>query len=553
MTRPEDEDFSPIDLDDDLVRQAILETQGREYTDEETEELASAAAEQSAEFKELEARQAQGLWNYPFEGADVFLAVDEDGNEIIPTDLDVIKYLSSNIVRRELSFFEIDKLDKPITRSELAIVVYAKVRACFPNYEIGRERLKTLLDALTNNPTAEPGMTIPVWNGRTVSKPGNETPLLFDNGLFTVNAWRKPAYRNLSNVEPDIGAFDEFLSFIFKSEEEKDVFLDWLSWCLQNEDDKPSWAIFLYSQHHGTGKSTLASIVKKLFGEQNASEQQGIKPIIGRFNKPILLKKLIYAEEVKVAQNSDDGNKLKTLISESQTMAESKGKDIEPVDHRCCFILTTNHKPIWLEPGDRRFYIINVEHEGYAAGGSQYDEFVALVKRVQETYKSDAQIAALYKALRTREQGPNFNAKSLNVNKLATEVMKEISALAPDVVEEMLEEFLREHNVRFVPVRYANKLLEHFARRNPNASKYTFDNLGWKKKKFAWGGKGPAYAYYHPEAQPERGMLNTGNYRQSIESHINERLKIAMDEIGFGITYEQPHRKAKEARDDVPF
>jgi hypothetical protein len=293
--------------------------------------------------------------------------------------------------------------------------------------------------------------------------------------------------------------------------------------------------------------------VKKLFGEQNASEQQGIKPIISRFNKPILLKKLIYAEEVKVAQNSDDGNKLKTLISESQTMAESKGKDIEPVDHRCCFILTTNHKPIWLEPGDRRFYIINVEHEGYAAGGLQYDDFVALVKRIQANYQSDAHIAALYKALLARAQGPYFNAKSLNVNKLATEVMKEISALAPDVVEEMLEEFLREHNVRFVPVRYANKLLEHFARRNPNASKYTFDNLGWKKKKFAWGGKGPAYAYYHPEAQPERGMLNAGNYQQSIESHINERLKIAMDEIGFGITHEQPHRKAKEASDDVPF
>ena len=234
-------------------------------------------------------------------------------------------------------------------------------------------------------------------------------------------------------------------------------------------------------------------------------------------------------------------------------MAESKGKDIEPVDHRCCFILTTNHKPIWLEPGDRRFYIINVEHEGYAAGGSQYDEFVALVKRVQETYKSDAQIAALYKALLAREQGPYFNAKSLNVNKLATEVMKEISALAPDVVEEMLEEFLREYNVRFVPVRYANKLLEHFVRRNANASKHTFDNLGWKKKKFAWGGKGPAYAYYHPEAHPERGMLNNGHYRQTIESHINERLKLAMDEIGFGITYEQPHRQSKEETDDVPF
>ena len=553
MTKPDDEDFSPIDLDDDLVRYAILQTQGREYTDEEIEELALEAAEQSEEFKEIEARQVQGLWNYPFEGADVFVRVDEEGNEIIPTDIEVIKYLCSNIVRRERKFFEIDKLDKEINRAELANVVHTKVKAQFPNYELGREKLKTLLDALTNNPTAEPGMTIPVWNGCVVTQPGNDTRLLFDDGLFTVNHWRMPAYRASLEVNADFGLFDEFLSFIFKNDDEKDVFLDWLSWCLQNEDDKPSWAIFLYSQHHGTGKSTLASIVKKLFGEQNASEQQGIQPIIGRFNKPILLKKLIYAEEVKVAQNSDDGNALKTLISESQTMAEGKHKDIEPVDHRCCFILTTNHKPIWLEPGDRRFYIINVEHEGYAAGGSRYDEFVALVKRVQENYESDAQIAALYKALLAREQGPNFNAKSLNVNKLATEVMKEINALAPDVVEEMLEEFLREYNVRFVPVRYANKLLEHFVRRNANASKHTFDNLGWKKKKFAWGGKGPAYAYYHPDAHPERGMLNNGHYRQTIESHINERLKLAMDEIGFGITYEQPHRQSKEETDDVPF
>ena len=87
----------------------------------------------------------------------------------------------------------------------------------------------------------------------------------------------------------------------------------------------------------------------------------------------------------------------------------------------------------------------------------------------------------------------------------------------------------------------------------PLCAQRKYNGLSTNGKKFAWGGKGPAYAYYHPEAQPERGMLNTGNYRQTIESHINERLKIAMDEIGFGITHEQPHRKAKKASDDVPF
>jgi len=147
-----------------------------------------------------------------------------------------------------------------------------------------------MMDALTNNPIADPGMTIPVWNGRTLSDPGLNTRLIFEGGLYNINEWQKPSYRLIKNVKPKMDVFERFLSFILKHASEREVFLDWLSWCLQNEADKPSWAIFLFSEKHGTGKSTLASIVKKLFGEANSSEQQGIKPIISWFNKPILLK-----------------------------------------------------------------------------------------------------------------------------------------------------------------------------------------------------------------------------------------------------------------------
>lgn len=550
MPKKEKDNFSLVDLDDSFVRAAIEETVGRPYTDEEIENIALDQASESSEFQEIEQLHAQGLENYPFKGQDVFTPIDDQGNEIIPSDIDVLKHLSAQFVRREMVFFELDKLDKPITRADLAIVVYTRVRAKYPNFEIGTEKLKSLMDALTNNPTADPGLTIPVWNGRVAAMPGNTARLKFDGGMYAVNAWTQPAFRSIRNVEPNLEVFDRFLSFIFKNSSEKEVFLDWLSWCLQNEADKPSWAIFLFSERHGTGKSTLASIVKKLFGEDNSSEQQGIKPIISRFNKPVLLKKLIYAEEVKVAQNSDDGNRLKTLISERQTMAESKGKDIEPIDHRCCFILTTNHKPIWLEAGDRRFYIIHVDHQGYAAGGSEYDTFIKLVTEVQETYASELGIAKLYRALMQRQQAAVFNPYSLNVNELATEVMQEINVLAPDVVEELLAEFLQEHQIRFVPVRYANKLLSYFAHRNPNAAKYSFDRLGWKKKKFAWGGQGSAHAFYHPEANPARGILMTPQGEQSIETHLNKNLAPALNEIGFGIKYEYLDRDAKKPADD---
>ena len=173
---------------------------------------------------------------------------------------------------------------------------------------------------------------------------------------------------------------------------------------------------------------------------------------------------------------------------------------------------------------------------------------------VKATYASDQAIAELYHALIQRKQGPLFNPYSLNVNELATDVMNEINALSPDIVEEMLDEFLNEHYIRFVPVRYANKLVEFFAHRNPNASKYSFDRLGWKKEKFSWGGKGPKWAFHHPSCSPKRGIIKTEWGEQSIDQHIAMYLAPALELIGFGITYEYKQRTApKPDQDDVPF
>ena len=60
---------------------------------------------------------------------------------------------------------------------------------------------------------------------------------------LTINLWQEPSCRKLTPRDNSLGVFEEFLSFIFKNPAEKEVFLDWLSWCLQNETDKPSWAI----------------------------------------------------------------------------------------------------------------------------------------------------------------------------------------------------------------------------------------------------------------------------------------------------------------------
>ena len=52
------DDVSLIDLDDDLISEAIVSTNVRDYTDKEVEDLALLAFEQSQEFKELEEKES---------------------------------------------------------------------------------------------------------------------------------------------------------------------------------------------------------------------------------------------------------------------------------------------------------------------------------------------------------------------------------------------------------------------------------------------------------------------------------------------------------------
>lgn len=86
------------------------------------------------------------------------------------------------------------------------------------------------------------------------------------------------------------------------------MFLNWLAWSLQNEDDKPNWAPFLYSTRMGTGKSTLAMLMARLFGEENSITQNNVDKLTGRFNMTLLKSKLVICEEVNLRPGSGDAN-----------------------------------------------------------------------------------------------------------------------------------------------------------------------------------------------------------------------------------------------------
>ena len=107
MPKNDKKNSSLVDLDDNIVRDAIQKTLGRQYTDEEIENMALDLASESPEFLELERIYEQGLGSYPFADHEVFVPVDEEGDEIIPSDIEVLKYLSSQFVRRVIVVFDL--------------------------------------------------------------------------------------------------------------------------------------------------------------------------------------------------------------------------------------------------------------------------------------------------------------------------------------------------------------------------------------------------------------------------------------------------------------
>ena len=304
------------------------------------------------------------------------------------------------------------------------------------------------------------------------------------------------------------------------------MFRKWLAWSLKHEGDKPKWAVLLYSEKQGTGKSTLTDVVKALFGEQNTARTNGVGKLVGRFNKEVLEKKLVIVEEVEVKKGSSQANSLKSLITENSTMVEAKSMPLYVEQIYCAFLMTSNHLPLWLEDSDRRFFILEFAHQGFTNGGTDYHYFNELCGRVYAQIGTDKGIKGIYDGLMKLEMPSDFG-KKLDITGSKTGVMERIGALSPDVAKLLLEEALDENLIRFVPAEYASKLINKYSPRDVNAQNYMFTSLGWSRKKFAWDGGDQKRCWYreeHPDhpTTGSKGVWLKGSFRSVVFNRVED-------------------------------
>jgi hypothetical protein len=482
----------------------------------------------------IERRIEQGLAHYPFpDGAwSGLIKLNEDGTPYNPSYDEILRLVSGWFVKKDNKFHDVNNLQTTYQAQDLKQVIVSRIKVLFPKLELTNKDLKDFFLVLLDPPisNANPERNIPVWSGHTVSLPANTQKISFSDGVATVNLWEYPAYRRAKGVKGT--AFEEYLAYVIPNEAERVVFLNWLAWSLKHENRKPRWAVMLYSQRQGTGKTVLTELVKDLFGVANTSRINGVRQLVARFNKEVLQHKLVIVEEIEVKKGSKEANQVKSLITEDSTTVEAKGLPSSVSTINCAFLMTTNHLPTWLEEADRRFFILNFDHEGYNNGGKDYDKFVGLVKDLKEQISTPAGVKGIYDDLMARDLSEH-NPMSLNVMKHSTSLMKTLQVLTPDVVKEEVGEVLRNHDVLFLTSKQATDLIRCFtSSREANSQTHIFTELGYKKDRFAWGGsKSQKACWYLRSADPARGELLVNGERKPIGDQIDKVSELLLDPL----------------------
>lgn len=433
------------------------------------------------------------------------------------------KAYGNQYLRRDNKFYDIDHLGTPLSRTDVEQMILNRIHAEHPETQLTNEVYKGLFKLLIDLRHSDVERSFQVWNGTATCDPGNTSRLIPQRGAVSSNTWSEPAYRKLRVNAADFGVIDEFFQFFFQNEHDREMVLNWIAWSLQNEGDKPTWSPFLYSKGKGTGKSTTCRILTELFGVENSVTQNNVSKLTQQFNATVLTSKLVICEETQIKPGSAQGNAIKTFITDPHVMIERKGVEAERAKQCCCFVFTSNYTPNWMDEGERRYFVVDVNHDG-RSGGARAQEFSGLVGQVHEFLDDPANVGRLYNSFLQRSLPETFNAKSLNVAEHQTPIMQRLLQASRQTIVDQLEELLNEQGLVVLPEANVVDFVRRNLNANMNQTRHLMDELEWQKAKVKWGGKDFGRAIWvKPGFVVDRGKILGPNFRTEKVSDYLER------------------------------
>jgi len=357
-------------------------------------------------------------------------AVHDDLPQALPTDLDVIKYVSEHYYQQAgpngqsvIHVIEAAGRSAPVTFDHLR-------QDCSMEFGISAVKNSALFNFNTEGHCPIKDAMLRVVND--VYRP-NAAPLLRLSKNVYFNKWKAPAYTYNANIkvtEEMLAPWREFLERWFpEKEDERDFFERWMAVTTVRPEIYVDMAVLLRSEQ-GIGKNFLwDQIIRPLSGPDNCptvSMSKMRNEFSGElYNSTAILVDEMYNNQKKAA------DALKSWVTDHTAFVNIKFKPQYQTDVNTNLLLTSNDRvPLYIEENDRRYWvpdfiihkedrfetakwITDVMAPWLADGGLQYlrNHFEQVIRETSYSLFSSAPDTAAKEQIMARDTKPELKER----------------------------------------------------------------------------------------------------------------------------------------------
>lgn len=193
---------------------------------------------------------------------------------------------------------------------------------------------------------------------RAVYEPGQ--PRITDSG--DLNTW----FPSPNKPKPgDLTLWHTYFNHIFRDDPtHKEWFLAWLAYPLQHSGTKLNTASVLWSKETGTGKSTMAFILREIYGQHNCSLLREAD-LNSKFNGWAINKQFVEVDEMPSGTRARSrAETIKSLTTRQVIPVDLKFQNRYEIRDTINYLYTANHiDSLYLDQNDRRLFVHHVTEE----------------------------------------------------------------------------------------------------------------------------------------------------------------------------------------------
>jgi hypothetical protein len=90
-------------------------------------------------------------------------------------------------VRKDSKFYEVENLSTKLSKQDVQQMCILRFSEEFPDLDPSNRTIGEVFRRAIDQKHAQPGQSIPVWNGRQVCKPGTGSRLVWERGAVRIN------------------------------------------------------------------------------------------------------------------------------------------------------------------------------------------------------------------------------------------------------------------------------------------------------------------------------------------------------------------------------